>query len=93
MEDAADIHRYASNPEVSKYVFWEAHHSLGATEDYIKFILDLYENGKLSPWGIQHKEDGKIIGTVDFVNWQPQHRTAEIGYALSKEYWGRGMAT
>lgn len=93
MEDAADIHRYASNPEVSKYVFWEAHHSLGATEDYIKFILDLYENGKLSPWGIQHKEDGKIIGTVDFVNWQPQHRTAEIGYAFSKEYWGRGMAT
>ena len=93
MEDSADIHRYASNPDVSKYVFWEAHNSLGATEDYIGFILDLYANGKLAPWGIQNKEDGKLIGTVDFVNWQPQHRTAEIGYALSKEYWGRGMAT
>lgn len=93
MDDAADIHTYVSNPEVSKYVFWEVHRSLSATEDYIKFILDLYENGKLSPWGIQYKEDGRIIGTVDFINWQTNHRTAEIGYALSEDYWGKGIAT
>ncbi|MEH7443775.1 GNAT family protein [Bacillus sp. JJ1122] len=93
MDDAADLHSYASNPEVSKYVFWEAHHTLSDTKDYIRFILDLYENGKLSPWGIEYKEDGRLIGTVDFVNWQPNHNSAEIGYALSKDYWGKGIAT
>ena len=92
-EDIDDIHTYASNPEVSKYVFWEAHETRGATEDYIKMILSLYEEGKIAPWGIHYKGDNKLIGTVDFVSWQTQHKTAEIGYALSKDYWGRGIAT
>lgn len=92
-DDIDDIHAYASNPEVSKYVFWSAHETIAATEDYVKTILALYEEGKIAPWGIQYKENRKLIGTVDFVSWQPQHKTAEIGYALSMDYWGRGIAT
>ncbi|ESU33738.1 hypothetical protein G3A_04510 [Bacillus sp. 17376] len=92
-EDIDDIHIYASNPEVSKYVFWEAHETRAATEEYVKRILSLYKERKIAPWGIHYKEDNKLIGTVDFVSWQPQHKTAEIGYALSMEYWGRGIAT
>lgn len=87
-----DIHTYASNPEVSKYVFWSAHKTRAATEDYVKTILVLYEEGKIAPWGIQYKKNRKLIGTVDFVSWQLQHKTAEIGYALSMDYWGRGIA-
>ncbi|WP_102262935.1 GNAT family N-acetyltransferase [Mesobacillus jeotgali] len=93
LEDIDDIHIYASNPEVSKYVFWGAHETRAATEEYVKMILALYEEGKIAPWGIHFKDDNKLIGTVDFVSWQPQHKTAEIGYALSMDYWGRGIAT
>ena len=92
-EDIDDIHNYASDPEVSKYVFWGAHETRAATEKYVKLILALYEEGKIAPWGIHYKEDNKLIGTIDFVSWQPQHKTAEIGYALSMDYWGRGIAT
>jgi [ribosomal protein S5]-alanine N-acetyltransferase len=93
LEDIDDIHIYASNPEVSKYVLWGAHETRAVTEEYVKMILALYEEGKIAPWGIQYKKDNKLIGTVDFVSWQPQHKTAEIGYALSMDYWGRGIAT
>lgn len=92
-DDIDDIHTYASNPEVSKYVFWSAHETRAATEEYVKMVLALYEQGEIAPWGIHFKEDNKLIGTVDFVSWQPQHKTAEIGYALSVDYWGRGIAT
>ena len=92
-EDIDDIHIYASNPEVSKYVFWEAHETRAATEEYVMMILALYAEGKIAPWGIHYKEDNKLIGMVDFVSWQTQHKTAEIGYALSKDYWGSGIAT
>ncbi|RSD25391.1 GNAT family N-acetyltransferase [Mesobacillus subterraneus] len=91
--DIDDIHAYASNPEVSKYVFWNAHQSRADTEEYVKAVLSLYEQGKLAPWGIHFKEDHKLVGTADFVSWQPQHKTAEIGYALSQDYWGKGIAT
>ncbi|WLR57024.1 GNAT family protein [Mesobacillus subterraneus] len=93
LEDIDDIHTYASNPEVAKYVFWGEHETRAATEEYVKMILGLYEEGKIAPWGIHHKEDNKLIGTVDYVSWQPQHKTAEIGYALSMDYWGKGIAT
>jgi ribosomal-protein-alanine N-acetyltransferase len=45
------------------------------------------------PWGIELKENGKFIGTVHFVWWQPEHHSAEIGYVLSKKYWGKGLIT
>lgn len=93
MEDIDDIHTYASNPEVSKYVFWNAHDTREVTEKYVKMILALYEEGKIAPWGIQYKKNHTLIGTADFVSWQPQHKTAEIGYGLSKDYWGLGIAT
>ncbi|MFE4074397.1 hypothetical protein [Peribacillus sp. YIM B13477] len=33
------------------------------------------------------------MGTVHFVWWQPEHNSAENGYVLSKEYWGKGLIT
>jgi RimJ/RimL family protein N-acetyltransferase len=93
MNDAEDMFAYASNNEVSRYVTWEAHRSLSDTKDFIRFILQNYEDKKIAPWGIEHKESGKLIGTIDFVSWQVDHHRAEIGYVLAPEYWGSGLMT
>ncbi|HAQ07520.1 MAG TPA: hypothetical protein DCR24_08380 [Bacillus bacterium] len=85
LDDVRDIHTYASNPEVSKFVSWDTHRSIGATEDYVSFIMELYRKGMIAPWGIEYREDSRLIGTIDFVSWKPEHKTAEIGYALSKD--------
>lgn len=89
LEDAKDMYTYASNEEVTKYVTWDKHSSLSDTIDFINKFLPQYD----APWGIQHKENGRFIGTVHFVWWQPEHKSAEIGYVLSKEYWGKGLIT
>ncbi len=34
-----------------------------------------------------------MIGTIDFVSWNQHHGNAEIGYALSRDYWGKGICT
>jgi [ribosomal protein S5]-alanine N-acetyltransferase len=93
LEDVDDMYSYASNKEVSKYVTWETHHTLYDTKVFVEFILTQYENKKIAPWGIEYKENGKLIGTIDFVSWQTKHNSAEIGYALSPDYWGKGIAT
>src|SRR5436190_18537820 len=36
--------------------------------------------------------DGRLIGTVNF-EVDPPARTARIGYAIGREWWGRGLAT
>lgn len=93
LEDAWDMHYYGSNENVSKYVTWETHKSLSDTREFIEFVLTKYENKKIAPWGIEYKENGKLIGTIDFVSWQLKHNIAEIGYVLSQDYWGKGITT
>jgi len=93
IEDVEDIFYYGSNTEVSKYVTWEPHKTLSDAEAFIEFALNQYEKKDIAPWGIEYKENGKLIGTIDFVSWQPQHKIAEIGYVISQDYWGKGIAT
>jgi len=52
-----------------------------------------YENGIPSPWGIVYKENNKLIGTGGYHNWNPEHRRAEVGYAISSRYWNKGIMT
>lgn len=92
-QDVNDIYNYCKDEEVSKYTTWYAHKSIEDTENFINFVLDRYNNSQLSPWGIQDKSTGKIIGTCDFVNWNIDNYRAEIGYALSRELWGQGYMT
>jgi ribosomal-protein-alanine N-acetyltransferase len=93
LEDAEDMYNYASNEEVSKYVTWETHKSLSHTKQFIEFVLNQYEKKKIAPWGIEYKENGKFIGTIDFTSWQLKNYAAEIGYVISQDYWGKGITT
>ncbi|MCM3733624.1 GNAT family N-acetyltransferase [Fictibacillus nanhaiensis] len=84
---------YGSDEDVSRYVTWDTHKTTNDTKDFIEFVLSNYEKCEVAPWGIELKETGKLIGTVDFVSWSPHHNNAEIGYVLSRAYWGMGITT
>lgn len=38
-------------------------------------------------------KSSKLIGTCGYVWWQPENEKAEIGYALSPDYWNKGIVT
>lgn len=91
--DKYDLFAYASNDEVTKYVMWDTHKSMADTEGFISYAMDQYKNKNVAPWAIEYKETGKFIGTIDFVWWKPAYFSAEIGYVISPEYWGKGITT
>ncbi|MCM2677371.1 GNAT family N-acetyltransferase [Alkalicoccobacillus plakortidis] len=91
VDDAEDMFEYTSVPDVSKYVPWQTHQTIEDTHQFIAFIMKQYESGKLAPWAIECKETSKVIGTFDFVTWYPQHYRAEIGFILSRDFWGKGL--
>ena len=93
LKDAEDLFEYASDPEVTKYVTWAPHKSIDDSIDFLKSVLRRYENNEVSEWGIVYKENNKFIGTCGYVLWVPVHSLAEIAYALSWEYWGKGLVT
>lgn len=90
LEDAEDLFEYASDPEVAKYTTWVTHESLADSQRFLNFILERYPRGEFADWGIIHKTDRKFIGTCGFAEWAIFPNCAEVGYALSRKYWGKG---
>lgn len=71
MQDANEMYVYASDDEVTKHVTWETHRSVNDSKRFIQFILAQYAKHDIAPWGIELKESGRMVGTVDFVWWKP----------------------
>lgn len=58
---------------------------------YIKNVYSFYGYGL---WGVYHKETGKLIGRCGIQNRKIQGKEEiELGYLLSKDYWGSGFAS
>lgn len=93
LEDAKDMFEYASDPEMVKYTIWDYHNSIEDSIRFLNSVIQKYEKKEVSEWGIVHKESKKLIGTCGYSCWYPVHACAEIAYALSKNYWNRGLMT
>ena len=93
MRDAQDIYNYSCDPQVARYVLWDAHRSIGESRSYLRYMLRKYRLGEPASWGIEWKESGQIIGTIGFMWIQRENASAEVGYSLSRSFWNRGIMT
>ncbi len=89
INDLSDVYEYASNPEVSRYLLWYPHKTLSYTRQYLEYLEKLYKKEKFYDWGIELC--GKMIGTVGFSSFNLKTNSAEIGYVLNPEFWGKGI--
>ncbi|SDD25229.1 ribosomal-protein-alanine N-acetyltransferase [Terribacillus halophilus] len=88
--DAEAIYAYGSDPDVSQFVFWSAYQSMVDTQQFLDNVLSLYESNQAIFWGIELKEEKRLIGTINYVSWQQKHYIGEIGYVLAQPYWHKG---
>ena len=91
IEDLPDFYEYSSVPGVGEMAGWCHHKSLEES----KTILGLFIQGKKT-LALELKENGKVIGSLGLEEMRPDPLEGdrlgrEIGYVLSKEYWGRGL--
>lgn len=93
LKDAKDMFEYAQDSQASKYTGWYTHNSIQDTKLFLQYTINNYKNNQLSNWGIVQKAEQKFIGTAGFVDWNIEHAKAEIGYTLSRKYWGKGYMT
>lgn len=91
--DAKDLYEYCSSEVSAKYSLWEPHEDLGVTRQYISWLLKTEKRGEYFTWGIELKENGKLIGTVSFPEMDKHYKIAEIGYGIIDAYWGNGYAS
>ena len=82
---------WASDPEVTKYLTWPPHQSIDVTKMIVEEWIKQEEDPKTIRFMITPKEKDEVIGAIDVVGYIDG--VPEIGYCLSRKYWGRGYMT
>ncbi|HEY3131687.1 MAG TPA: GNAT family N-acetyltransferase [Acidobacteriota bacterium] len=87
-DDAAVIFsEYARDPEVTRFLLWRPHKSVRETKLFLTRCTTAWQRCSAFPWAITEKASGRLVGMVEV---RIDGHKADIGYVLSKAYWGRG---
>ena len=89
-DDAEGLFAYAKDPDVGPHAGWKPHSDVAES---LRIIRTLFLPNDV--WAITIKNSGKIIGSVGLEpdKRRPGINASELGYALSREYWGNGIMT
>lgn len=87
----AMFNNWDNDPEVAKYTLWVAHENVEVTKKLVDKWLDDYKDDKTIRYVITLKDNDEPIGAIDVVNYH--NNVPEIGYCLSRKYWGKGYMT
>jgi ribosomal-protein-alanine N-acetyltransferase len=88
MQDAQALLRVFGDPEVMRY--WS---DVPLPEELIEHILAGFAARALFQWGVALHDGGTLIGTCTLLHVDRAHRRAEVGFALARDAWGRGLGT
>ena len=94
--DLHDFNEYASVPGVGEMAGWKHHETIEKTQE----ILDMFIKEDKT-FAIVFKKNNKVIGSLGVEEYGLEEKLTEfenyygreIGYVLSKDYWGKGIMT
>ena len=94
---------WAGDPEVTRYLRWNAHRSWAETAEYLNLVAQQYPNPEFYDWGIEVRATGVLIGSISIGKGQldtgwPRACDRlglpwEVGYCLGRKWWNQGYAT
>jgi RimJ/RimL family protein N-acetyltransferase len=92
LEDAKDMFRLHSNPEVQRYTGEDVITSLEDIPDKIKEFQNRDKNLGFGRWITILKKENQVVGWSGLA-YLPEFNDIDIGYRFLPEYWGIGIAT
>lgn len=84
---------WASNPNVTKYLTWQPHESVQATQTLVCDWVESYASPDFYQWAIELKTLGQPIGSISVVRIEEKVDECEIGYCIGEQWWGKGLTT
>ena len=93
IDDANEVFaNYGNDDEVTKYLRWPTYKNVEAVTSYLGNVILGYDDLNNYNWAIELNSNGEVIGNISVVEMQANRNQVEIGYVLSKKYWGKGIA-
>jgi len=87
----AIFQRYASDPEVTRYLSWPTHRSVHETIAFCKHSDEEWGRSPAGPYLIEDRHWHGLLGGTGLAFTDPA--VATTGYVLAKDAWNQGFAT
>lgn len=93
-DDAEDMFKnWTNDEEVTRYLTWKPHRQIEVTRGLLELWIKDYACENNYNWIIVCKESDEAIGGISVVKQDDASFSCEIGYCLSKQYWGQGIVS
>lgn len=90
--DAADVLEFRGDAYVQRYNMEPLKTIAEAKMEIRRTHASFAEQDSIS-WAIVLREEHKVVGGIGLSAWSRRHRKVEVGYDLTRAYWGRGLAS
>ncbi len=82
---------WMSREKVTRYMTWQPYQNVEDVKGYIQYVIGTYEKPDAYYWAIEEKNSGQVIGSISVIWLNEAVESAEVGYCLSDDFWGKGM--
>jgi ribosomal-protein-alanine N-acetyltransferase len=87
----AILARYASDPEVTRWLGWARHRSVDDAIAFVRWSDQVWGAAMAGPYLVFERAGDRLIGSTGLDVETPWR--AATGYVLARDAWGRGYAT
>lgn len=89
-DDIDSLYEIFSDPQVMRYWSTVPLPNRESAAELQREIAEGNENEKMFKWGVALRDSDTVIGTTTLFNLSLDNGRAELGYAMSRAYWGKG---
>ncbi len=91
--DTHALYELQSNPRVLRY--WDAPPwtEPARAQAFLQRCRQMAEDGTGARVAVERRADGDFIGWCSVSRWNPDYRSAALGYCFGEAAWGHGYAT
>lgn len=92
LTDSEDMYRFVRDPEVTEFLPWQPAPDVYTVKAFLDQQIQRRRRGESLAFAIVLRDSGKVIGSTDLMQLKSvAPATAELGYILSRPYWGQGI--
>lgn len=91
--DADAIWAVQSDPQVLRYWNSPPWTDRARADHFLAVCRQVEQEGTGARLAVDRRSDGVFLGWVSFARWNPDFRSAALGYCLGQPAWGHGYAT
>ncbi len=84
---------WMADPAVTRFLTWTPHGDIGLTRARLRQREEECKRPNVYHWAIVWKDGDILIGDIEAGTIDEYQQTGNLGYCLSKAWWGRGIMT